>query len=128
MNVSFSRSLLYGSNHIYIFENRTQTWSGLSLTLAHIIYIYIYIIYRSFATRVSQLKICDFSGEAFKGFKVLYFSMRTRTTQPLSSGEFCKLHYDTIPITSASANVSFYINNSKMPKFKFLHSCRKRAI
>jgi len=26
---------------------------------------------RSFATRVSQLKICDFSGEAFKGFEVL---------------------------------------------------------
>jgi len=28
-------------------------------------------IYRSFATTVSQLKICDFSGETFKGFKVL---------------------------------------------------------
>jgi len=26
---------------------------------------------RSFATRVSQLKICDFSGETFKGFEVL---------------------------------------------------------
>ena len=25
----------------------------------------------SFATRMSQLKICDFSGEAFKGFEVL---------------------------------------------------------
>jgi hypothetical protein len=28
-------------------------------------------IYHSFATRVSQLKICDFSGETFKGFEVL---------------------------------------------------------
>jgi len=28
-------------------------------------------VYRSFATRVSQLKICDFSMEAFKGFEVL---------------------------------------------------------
>jgi len=27
--------------------------------------------YRSCATRVSQLKICDFSGENFKGFGVL---------------------------------------------------------
>ena len=30
-----------------------------------------YSVYRSFATRVPQLKICDFSGEAFKGFEVL---------------------------------------------------------
>jgi len=28
-------------------------------------------IYRSFATRVSQLKICYFSGEIFKSFEVL---------------------------------------------------------
>jgi len=27
--------------------------------------------YRSFATKLSQLKICDFSGETFKGFEVL---------------------------------------------------------
>jgi hypothetical protein len=27
--------------------------------------------YRPFATTVSQLKICDFSGETFKGFEVL---------------------------------------------------------
>ena len=27
--------------------------------------------YHSFATRVSQLKICDFSGKNFKGFEVL---------------------------------------------------------
>jgi hypothetical protein len=30
-----------------------------------------HVSYRSFATRVSQLKICDFSGETFKGFEVL---------------------------------------------------------
>ena len=36
----------------------------------------------------------------------------------LSSGEFCKLCYDTTPVKSASANVSFYINNSKMPNFE----------
>jgi hypothetical protein len=29
------------------------------------------VTYRSFATTVSQLKLCDFSGETFKGFEVL---------------------------------------------------------
>jgi hypothetical protein len=41
---------------------------------------------RSFATTVSQLKMCDISGETFKGFEVLYFSMSSTTTQLLSSG------------------------------------------
>jgi len=40
---------------------------------------------------VSQLKISDFSGEKFKGFEVLQFSMSATTTQLLSSGEFCRL-------------------------------------
>jgi len=42
--------------------------------------------------------MCDFSGEAFKGIEVLQFSMSATTTQLLSSGEFCKLHYYTIPV------------------------------
>jgi len=33
--------------------------------------------------------------------------MSTTTTQLLSSGEFYKLCYDTIPVKSASANVFF---------------------
>jgi hypothetical protein len=41
--------------------------------------------------------------------------MSATTTQLLSSGEFCKLLYDTVPVKSASANVYFYTNNSKMP-------------
>ena len=41
--------------------------------------------------------------------------MSATTTQLLSSGEFCKPRYDTTPIRSASANVSFYTNNSKVP-------------
>ena len=44
--------------------------------------------------------------------------MSTKTTQLLSSGEFCKLRYDNIPVKSASENVSFYNSNSKMPKFE----------
>jgi hypothetical protein len=43
--------------------------------------------------------------------------MSATTTKPLSSGEFCKLRYDTIPVKSVSAGVSFYINSSKMPNF-----------
>ena len=72
-------------------------------------------IYRSFAATVSQLKISIFSGETFKGFEVLYFSMNVTTTQLLSSGYFHKLRCDTIPVKSASANVSFYTIKSKVP-------------
>jgi hypothetical protein len=67
---------------------------------------------------VSQLKISDFSGETFKCFEVLYFSMSATTTHLLSSGEFCELRYDTIPVKIASANVSFYTSDSKMPNFE----------
>jgi hypothetical protein len=35
--------------------------------------------------------------------------MSATTTQLLSSGEFCKLRYDTITVKSAPANVSFLI-------------------
>jgi len=56
---------------------------------------------------LSQLKIRDFSGEIFKGFEVLQFHMSATTTQLLSSGEFCKLRYATIPVKSAAANFSF---------------------
>jgi len=51
-----------------------------------------------------------------------------KTTQLLSSGEFCKLRYDTIPVKSASANVSFYTINSKMPNFELLQYSSRGAI
>jgi len=44
--------------------------------------------------------------------------MSAKTTQLLSSGEFCKLRFDTMPVKSACANVPFYNNNSKMPNFE----------
>jgi hypothetical protein len=44
--------------------------------------------------------------------------MSATTTHLLSSGEFCKLRYDTIPVKSAYATVSFYSNKSKMPNFE----------
>ena len=34
----------------------------------------------------------------------------------------------SIPVKSASANVSFYTNNSKMPNFELWPSCRKWAL
>jgi len=37
--------------------------------------------------------------------------MSATTTQLFSCGEFCKLHYDTLTLKSASAYVSFYANN-----------------
>jgi hypothetical protein len=43
--------------------------------------------------------------------------MGAKTTQLLSIGEFYKLRYDTIPVKSATAKLSFYTNNSKMPNF-----------
>jgi len=58
-----------------------------------------------------------FQEKRLNGFEMLYFSMSSTTTQLLSSGEFCKLRYDTKPVKSASANVSFYTSNSKMPSF-----------
>jgi len=51
-------------------------------------------------TAVSQLKISDSSGEKVTDFEVLYFCMSVTTTQLLSSGEFWKLRYDTMPIES----------------------------
>jgi hypothetical protein len=58
-----------------------------------------------------------FQLKRLKGFEVLLSVMKATTTQPLSSGEFCKLRYDTVPVKSASPNVSFYTSNSKMPNF-----------
>jgi hypothetical protein len=61
--------------------------------------------------------MCNFSGETFKRFEVLTLSMSATTTQLLSSGEFCKLRYDTIPVKSASTTASFYTNISNMSNF-----------
>jgi len=54
--------------------------------------------------------------------------MSATTTQLLSSGEFCKLRCDTMPVKSASANVSVYTSNSKMPDLELWHFCHKWAI
>jgi len=67
---------------------------------------------------MSQLKISDFLESTFKGLGVLCFSTSAMTTQLLSSGEFYKLRYETIPVKIACGNVSFYTNNSKMPNFE----------
>ena len=99
--------------HFICCENVFQMWRSPVLYGRARYRLQILLSYRSFAITVSQLKTCDFARETSKGFEVLQFSTSATTTQLLSSGEFCKLRYDTIPVKSASANVSFYINNSK---------------
>jgi hypothetical protein len=42
----------------------------------------------------------------FKGFEGLLNAMNAMTTQQLFRGEFCVLRYDTIPVESASTNIS----------------------
>ena len=54
--------------------------------------------------------------------------MSALMTQLLFSGKFCELHYDTIPVKSASANVSFYTSNSKMPNFELWQYFSRGAI
>jgi hypothetical protein len=44
--------------------------------------------------------------------------MSATTTQLHSSGDFYKFRYDATTVKSASANVAFYTNNSKMPNFE----------
>jgi len=73
----------------------------------------------------NHIKMCDFSGETFKGFEVVQLSVSATTTLLLSSGQFSKLRYDTVPVKRASANISFYTNNLKMPNFDLCHSCTK---
>jgi hypothetical protein len=76
--------------------------------------MFLYTRYREDTAHLQQQyhnsKSVIFSGGKFKAFEMLVSAMSATTTQLLSSGEFCKLRYDTIPVKSASANVSFYTN------------------
>jgi hypothetical protein len=81
-------------------------------------WIYIFF-YRLFPTTLSQFKnAVIFQERLLKVLKLYNFSMSATTTKLLSSGEFCKLRYDTVLVKSASANVSFCTSNSKMPNFE----------
>jgi hypothetical protein len=62
---------------------------------------------------ITTKKFVFFHEKLLKVLKCCNFFVSATTTQLLSSGEFCKLHYDTIPVNSASANASFYTKNSK---------------
>jgi len=67
---------------------------------------------------VTNQNLLFFSGETFKDFEVPLSAMSATTTHLLSSGEFCKLHYYTTPVQGASANFSFYTNNSIITNFE----------
>jgi len=74
-------------------------------------------------------KLVIFSRETFKGFLKCYnflWVRRRHNCSPAASFTNCvmTLYF----VKSASANVSFYTNNSKMPNFELWHSCRKWAI
>jgi hypothetical protein len=85
--------------------------------------------YRSFATTVSQLKMYEFSGQTFlkvlKCYNFLWVQRR-HSRSPAASSANCVM--TLYLLKGASANVSFYTNNSKMPDFELWHSCRKWAI
>jgi len=63
-------------------------------------------------------KFVIFQEKLLKVLKCYNFFLSAKTTQLPSSGEFHKLRCDTVPVKSASANVSFYTSNSKMPNFE----------
>jgi len=102
----------------------------LSWTSSYAVCIRVYCTVRlSFATTVSQLKMCDYSGETFKGFEVLYnflWVQRRHNCSPVASFANCvmtlyllKVHPQTflsLPITQ------------KCQDFELWHSCRKWAL
>jgi hypothetical protein len=66
-------------------------------------------------------KFVIFQKKLMKVLKYYNFLSAT-TTQLLSSGEFCKLRYDTIPVKSVSANISFYKSNYKVSAYIVRHN------
>jgi len=91
------------------------------------------ITYRSFATTVSQQqchnsKLVIFQEKCLKVLKCNTFLWVQRRHSCSPAAAFKKLLYSTIPVKSASANVYFYTNNSKMPNFELWNFCRKWEI
>ena len=91
--------------------------------------------YRSFATTESQQshnRVTTESQQSHNSKFVIFQKKRLKVLKCCNflwvqrrHGEFCKLRYDIKPVKSASANVSFYNNNSKMPNFELWHSYSK---
>ena len=77
---------------------------------------------------VYKSKFVIFQEKLLKVLKCFNFFSSATTTQLLSSGEFCKLLYDTIPVKSASANVTFSSSNSKKSNLVLWHSSRNWTI
>jgi hypothetical protein len=73
------------------------------------------LLYRSFVRKVSQLKMCDFSGETLKCYNFLRVQ-RQHNCSPAASFADCVM--TLYLLKSAPANVSSYTNNSKMPNFE----------
>jgi hypothetical protein len=64
--------VLLGNAFYHSFQNLLSSCDLTESLRAQIYRIFLPVLtYRSFATTVSQLKICDFSRETFKGFEML---------------------------------------------------------
>jgi hypothetical protein len=77
---------------------------------------------------VTTQNLWFFQERHLKVLKCCNFLWAKRRHSCSPAAKFCKLRYDTRPVKSASANISFYTNNSKMPNFELWHSCRKWTI
>jgi hypothetical protein len=77
-----------------------------------------WISYRPLPTKLSQLKISDFSGERFKFLKFHNFLWVQRQHNCSLAASFANCVMTLYLLKSAPANVSFYTNNSKMPNFE----------
>ena len=74
---------------------------------------------RPFATTVSELNTCDFFWERL--LEVLRCSkfLSATTTQLLSSDEFCKLRYDTMPVKIKSVPLQAWSGPEGYRKLRF---------
>jgi len=70
--------------------------------------------------RSHNSKFVIFQEKILKVLKCYNFLWVQRRHNCSPAASFCKLRYDTIPVKSASANVSFYTSNSKYAKFWFV--------
>ena len=99
------------------------------VTVWHHISTGLHYAHRSFATTVSQLKICDSSGETFiKVLKCYNFPWVQRRHNCSPAASFANCVMTPYLLKVHLINVYFYTNNSKIPNFELWHSCRKWAI
>jgi len=86
------------------------------------------IAYRSFATRVSQLKICDFQERILKVLKCYNFLWVQRRHNCSTAARFANCVMTLNPFKVHPQTFLSIPINQKCQNFELWHSCRKRAI